>query len=233
MNTSPAHPDSPARRISVYIDPACPWTWVTAQWLREAAPRRNLGLRWRPLSLRLRDGDRPPPGAPAEIQALAVAARIQSRRLLRIFEALRAATRDGDIDRLYRRRGERVFAPPWPRAAPGLGVTGEVVTAAGLPASWAAGADDPSWDPAIAAAMTAAAAVCGPEPASPAIVLDGPPAAGLTGPVFTCAPAGPAALRTWDAVHTLRTEPGFTGLRRPRTSPAPVLSSHPPPAERA
>ena len=118
MNTSPAHPDSPARRISVYIDPGCPWTWVTAQWLREAAPHRNLDLRWRPLSLRLRDGDRPPSGAPAEIQALAVAARIQSHRLLRIFEALRAATRDHDIDRLYRRWGERVFAPPWPPAAP-------------------------------------------------------------------------------------------------------------------
>lgn len=233
MNTSSARPDSPARRISVYIDPGCPWTWVTAQWLREAAPHRNLDLRWRPLSLRLRDGDRPPPGAPAEIQALAVAARIQSHRLLRIFEALRAASRDDDIDRLYRRWGERVFAPPWPPTAPGPDVIGEVVTAAGLPASWAACADDPSWDPAIAAAMTAAAAICGPEPASPTIVLDGPPAVGLSGPVFTCAPAGPAALRTWDAVHTLLTEPGFTELRRPRTSPAPVLSSHQPPAEGA
>jgi hypothetical protein len=35
-------------------------------------------------------------------------------------------------------------------------------------------------------------------------------------PVFTCARAGFTALRTWDAVHTLLTEPGFTSLHRPR-----------------
>jgi hypothetical protein len=225
MTSHPTQRDSPRRRISVYIDPACPWTWVTARWLREVAPHRSLDLRWRSLSLWLRDGDQPPAGAPADIQALAVAARIQSHRLLRVFEALRAASREDDIDRLYRLWGERVFTPSWPPAPPGPTVIGEIVTAAGLPPSWTASADDPSWDTAITAAMNVATAACGPDPTSPTIVADDQPAAGLAGPVFTHAPAGPAALRTWDAVHTLLAEPGFAELHRPRTSRVPVLNS--------
>jgi hypothetical protein len=222
---NPAHTNPRARRISVYIDPACPWTWVTAQWLREVAPHRNLGLRWRPLSLWLRGGDQPPADAPAEIQALAVATRIQSDRLLRVFEALR---------RLPRRR----HRPPLPPVGPaGLHTiaTARITRAAPdrrdrhrrwASPSWATSADDPSWDPAITAAMNAAAAAFGPQPTSPTIVADDEPAAGLAGPVFTHAPTGPAALRAWDAVSTLLTEPGFVELHRPRTSPVPRLQ-HP------
>jgi hypothetical protein len=154
-----------------------------------------------------------------------VASGIQSHRLLGVFGALRAASREHDIDRLYRLWGERVFAPAWPPAPPAPSLIGQIVTAAGLPARWAASADDPSWDKAITDAMQAAAAASGPEPASPTIVLNDEPAPGLAGPVFTHAPTGPAALRTWDAVHTLLTEPGFVELHRPRTSPAPVLIS--------
>jgi hypothetical protein len=77
-------------RVSVYIDPSCPWTWITAGWLREVAPQRRLMLRWRSLSLVQRDGTGLPPAMPEHSRALASAASIQSHRLLRVFEALRA-----------------------------------------------------------------------------------------------------------------------------------------------
>jgi hypothetical protein len=223
MTTSHAHAKSTGCRVSVYADPACPWTWITSQWLREVAPHRNLDLRWRSLSLWLRDGDQPPDGMPAQIRALAVAARIQSHRLLRVFEALRAASREDDVDRLYGLWGGRVFTPSWPPAPPRPDVIGEIVTAARLPAGWAASADDPAWDAAITASMTAAATACGPGPASPTIVLGNSPV-GFAGPVFSPAPTGPAALRAWDAVSALLTEPGFVELRRPRISPIPALA---------
>lgn len=86
----------------------------------------------------LRDGDQPPDGMPAEIRALAVAARIQSHRLLRVVEALRAASREDDVDRLYRLWGGRVFVPSWPPAPPRPDLIGEIVTVAGLPAGEAA-----------------------------------------------------------------------------------------------
>jgi hypothetical protein len=130
MTDVPAHANPTGRRVSVYADPACPWTWVTSQWLREVAPHRNLDLRWHSLSLSLRDTDQPPAGVPAEIRARAAAARAQSHRLLRTFEALRAASREHDIDRLYRLWGERAFPPSRPPAPPGPHLISEIVIAA-------------------------------------------------------------------------------------------------------
>jgi hypothetical protein len=94
-------------RVSIYIDPSCPWTWITAAWLREVAPQRGLLLRWRSLGLLLRDGTELPPSMPEHIRALASAARIQSLRLLRVFEALRAQSREDNIGGLYQMWGER------------------------------------------------------------------------------------------------------------------------------
>jgi hypothetical protein len=162
MTGIPAHASPTGRQVSVYADPACPRTWVTSQWLRQAAPHRNLDLRRRSLSLWLRDTDQPAARVPAEIRAHAAAARAQSHRLLRVFEALRAAAREHDIDHLYRLWGERAFLPSRPPAPPGSHLISEIVTAAGLRAEWAATADDPAWDAAITASMNAAAAACGP-----------------------------------------------------------------------
>jgi hypothetical protein len=65
MTHIPANANPTGHRVSVYADPACPWTWVTSQWPREVAPHRNLDLRWRSLSLWLRDTDQPAADVPA------------------------------------------------------------------------------------------------------------------------------------------------------------------------
>jgi len=106
-------------RVSIYIDPSCPWTWITAGWLREVAPQRGLMLRWRSLSLVQRDGNELPPAMPEQIRALASAARIQSHRLLRVFEALRAQSREDSIGGLDQRWGERLFGGPARAGLPG------------------------------------------------------------------------------------------------------------------
>jgi len=208
-------------RVSVYIDPSCPWTWITAGWLREVAPQRGLTLRWRSLSLVQRDGTDLPPSMPEDIRALASAARIQSHRLLRVFEALRAQSREDNIGGLYQRWGERLFGGPartGPPAPPAPRLVAELVAAAGLPDEFAAAADDESWDAALCDSLDAARKACGPHPLTPAIVLEESPT-GLCGPVFSPAPAGEAAVRAWDAVRVLLAEPGFFELSRARTGP--------------
>jgi len=55
-------------------------------------------------------------------------------------------------------------------------------------------------------------------------VLDDEPLHGLSGPVFSPAPAGEAAVRAWDAVHVLLAEPGFFELSRARTRPPAVAA---------
>ena len=208
-------------RVSIYIDPSCPWTWITAAWLREVAPQRGLMLRWRSLSLMQRDGTELPPTVPEEIRALASAARIQSHRLLRVFEALRAQSREDDIGGLYQRWGERLFGAParsGPPGPPAPELVAELVAAGGLPEEFIAAADDEFWDAALSDSLDAARKACGPHPLTPAIVLDESPT-GLCGPVFSPAPTGEAALRAWDAVRVLLAEPGFFELGRARTGP--------------
>jgi len=208
-------------RVSIYIDPSCPWTWITAAWLREVAPQRGLVLRWRSLSLMQRDGTELPPTVPEQIRALASAARIQSHRLLRVFEALRAQSREDDIGGLYQRWGERLFGAParsGPPGPPAPELVAELVAAGGLPEEFIAAADDEFWDAALSDSLDAARKACGPHPLTPAIVLDESPT-GLCGPVFSPAPTGEAALRAWDAVRVLLAEPGFFELGRARTGP--------------
>jgi len=209
-------------RVSIYIDPSCPWTWITAGWLREVAPQRGLLLRWRSLSLAQRDGTELPPQVPEHIRALASAGRIQSHRLLRVFEALRAQSREDDIGGLYQMWGERLFGGPartGPPQPPGPELVAELAAAAGLPDEFAAAADDQSWDGVLSDSLDAASKACGPHPLSPTIVLDDESLTGLSGPVFSPAPTGEAALRAWDAVRVLLAEPGFFELRRARTGP--------------
>ena len=206
-------------RVSIYIDPSCPWTWITAGWLRGVAPQRGLMLRW--LSLVQRDGAALAPSVPEHIRALASAARVQSHRLLRVFEALRAQSREDDIGGLYQLWGERLFGGPartGPPEPPAPGLVAELAAAAGLPGEFAAAADDASWDGVLCDSLDAASKACGPDPLSPAIVLD-ESLTGLCGPVFSPAPTGEAALRAWDAVRVLLAEPGFFELRRARTGP--------------
>lgn len=200
-------------------DPSCPWTWITSRWLHEVAPHRALRLRWRALSLTLRDGDQIAAGAPPEIRRFALASGAQSHRLLRVFEALRADSREDDIDRLYTLWGQRVFAPTGPPASPEPHLIGELLDSAGLPPRWAECADDPSWDAAITDTMSAAATATGGSVISPTITLDAQPSMAFTGPIFAPAPSGPAAIRAWDAVSALLAESGFFELSRHRTRP--------------
>ena len=211
-----------ALRVSIYIDPGCPWTWITAAWLREVAPQRGLMLRWRSPSLLQRDGAELPPSMPEHIRALASAARIQSHRLLRVFEALHAQSREESIGELYQMWGERLFGGPartGPPEPPAPELVAELVAAAGLPDEFAAAADDESWDAALSDSLDAARKACGPHPLTPALVLDDESLTGLSGPVFSPAPTGEAALRAWDAVRVLLAEPGFLELSRARTEP--------------
>ncbi|MEV6416520.1 hypothetical protein [Kribbella sp. NPDC051718] len=150
---------------------------------------------------------------------LAVATSKQSLRLLRVFEALRAQGRAGEIEPLYLAWGSRVFQPG-PPAAPSPVLIEELLAAAGLEGFLAA-ADDAYWDAALEASTAKLAALAGPEPLVPTLVGDTPaqPLACyaprriiFTGAIVSAPLSPTAGLDLWDAVNTASKEPAFVAI---------------------
>lgn len=209
--------------VEVFVDPSCPWTWITSRWLAEVAPQRDLTLRWRSFCIELRDDYGVSPAVPEHLRAFAITAHALSHRLLRVFEAVRAAAGEDAVDRLYREWGRRFFVVP-PSTDEVL--LSECLAASGLDAGLLAAADDDGWDTPIGEAMEVAYAFGGPKTQTPVVVVRSDPPYGFKGPVMAPAPTGEAAVRLWDALQLVGAEPGFFELTRPRRNPP-----DPPPAD--
>jgi len=41
--------------VEVFVDPSCPWAWITSRWVNEVAPQRDLEVTWRSYCLAIRD----------------------------------------------------------------------------------------------------------------------------------------------------------------------------------
>ena len=202
--------------VEVFIDPSCPWAWITSRWVLEVAPRRDLAVYWRSYCLEIRDDYGVAPTVPEEFRQRPLDSHAISHRMLRIFEAARAEAGEGAVDRLYAEWGRRFFLPPRPEAAELLAAC---IAATDLDATLIEAADDEKWDSPIRDAMEVAYAFGGPKTQTPTIVVRADPPHGFKGPVMAPAPEGDAALRLWDAIQVLSEQEGFFEITRPRVNP--------------
>ncbi len=130
-------------RVEVFVDPSCPWAYITSLWLREVAPHRDLDLVWRSFCLEIRDDYGVAPTMPEARREAAIAAHALSHRMLRIMEAAKARHGDGVVEPLLMAWGPRFF----PRgAARDEAILGACIAACGLDADLLAAADDEKWD---------------------------------------------------------------------------------------
>ena len=201
--------------VEVFVDPSCPWAWVTSRWVREVAPARELSVFWRSYCLEIRDDYGVAPTVPEEFRQRAIEAHAVSHRMLRIFEAARAEAGEDAVDRLYAEWGRQYFALKRHRDTELLA---DCVAAAGLETRLLDAADDESWDVPIRGAMEVAYAFGGPNTQTPAIVVRSDPPHGFKGPVMAPAPTGPSALQLWDAIQVLSEHSGFFEISRPRVN---------------
>jgi hypothetical protein len=201
--------------VEFFVDPSCPWAWITSRWLEEVASQRDLELTWRSYCLEIRDDFGAAPTVPEELVGRVIAAHAYSHRMRRIFEAARARAGEGAVDALYREWGRRFFDPGAKRDDQLLS---ECLAAAALDADLIGAADDEKWDTPIVEAMEVAYAFGGPKTQTPTIVVRADPPHGFKGPVMAPAPTGDAALRLWDAIAVLSAEPGFFEITRPRAN---------------
>ena len=203
--------------VEAYVDPSCPWAWITSRWLLDVAPHRDLAVQWRSYCLEIRDDYGVAPTVPESYRRVALAGHAASHRMLRVFEAARRAAGEAAVDRLYEEWGRRYLATA--DRPPLEGLVEACVAAAGLDAVFCDAADDESWDAPIRDSMEVAYAFGGPKTQTPTIVVRTDPPHGFKGPVMAPAPTGTDALRVWDAIQVLSEYPGFFEIARPRANP--------------
>ena len=209
--------------VEVFVDPSCPWAWITSRWIAEVAPARDLSVTWRSYCLEIRDDYGVAPTVPEEYRERALAGHALSHRMLRLFEAARAESGEGAVDALYTEWGRRFFlgggGGGGGRPGDGEALLAGCLSGSGLSADLLGAADDEKWDAPIIEAMEVAYEFGGPRTQTPTIVVRAATPYGFKGPVMAPAPQGDAAIRLWDAITVLAQEPGFFEITRPRANP--------------
>lgn len=192
-----------AQTVEMFIDPLCPWAWLTSRWLHEAERIRSFTVVTKVFSLAEVNKDKPE-----------VAKHLDSmRRGLKVLMAARQAGGEEAIRAVYTALGEAHHERDEPSNDATLRAA---VTAAGLDPSLVetALADD-----SIQAAVLAEhnAAVERGAFGVATLSIDGSPA--YFGPIIDRRISGEDAGRLWDVVAAVMLEPHVFELKRSRGEP--------------
>ncbi|MCD2192048.1 DsbA family protein [Actinomycetospora endophytica] len=191
--------------IDFFIDPVCPFAWVTSQWVREVARQRPVDLRFHSMALAILNRD---PSDPWETARGTESA----WRQVRVAEALAAARGRDTLDGYFREFGYRYHVLHQRGRDEVLRDTLDVLDAG----EFYPAADDQAFDEAVYASHRRAMDVVAlDDVGTPITHIDG---VGTFGPILTEVPRGPEALEIFDAVATLLRRPVFAELKRGRRS---------------
>jgi 2-hydroxychromene-2-carboxylate isomerase len=191
--------------IDLYVDPVCPFAWVTSRWLLDAATATGRSVTLRQMSLAVLNDSRDV--TPAQRAKLEL-----SRRVGRVFAATTGEGGPGAFSDLYEALGALVHND----GDVAENSIKEALTATSSSPALADALDDPAWDDAVRAAHQRSQDALGGSGGSPIIVVDGN---GFFGPVLTGVPARDAGIALLDAVVTAASMPEFAVLQRPYQGP--------------
>ncbi|MGW4891632.1 mycothiol-dependent nitroreductase Rv2466c family protein [Kitasatospora sp. NPDC004240] len=202
-------------RADVWLDPICPWAWVTSRWLVEVREQRDVDLRYHVLSLSaLNEGRK---GLESWYKKWLSTGWGPARVLI----AAEAEAGNAVVGPLYEALGERLHTQKARRSRK----TYEAALAeVGLPLELAAAADSEEWDSVLRESNKAGLAPVGEDLGTPTIHFPQPDGtvSAFFGPVVAPVPRGEAAGRLWDGVVALSGIDGFYELKRSRTRPPTV-----------
>jgi len=191
-------------QVNFWFDVGCQWTWLTAEWIRQVSPLRDVQVRWRVYSLTLRElGEaRPEPGRSFTLGAA------------RLLEAVWADHGDAAIGPLYEQIGRAIHVE---QAGRDRALLERALTACGLHPAYADAADNERWDAEVRWSMAEADRLAGADVAVPILAVGAAPERAYGGPVLSRRLPDDAALRVWDAFVALAAEPAFFELKRGRS----------------
>ncbi|MFI7282885.1 disulfide bond formation protein DsbA [Micromonospora chersina] len=189
--------------VTAYVDPSCPFAWITSRWLMEVGRLRPIDLRFEVMSLAvLNEGRELEPWyrafndrawGPARV-CVATAVHHGPAALTRLYPALGRRIHD---------EGDKDFATVVPAA----------LAEAGLPADLADAAHRSDLDPQMRAGTAKARQLVGEDLGTPTVVVDG---VAFFGPVLTSIPRNEEALRVFDGARLLAGCRAFSELKRAR-----------------
>jgi hypothetical protein len=194
--------------VDLWVDPACPWAWITSRWLLEVEQVRDVAVAFHVMSL----------GVLNEGRDISDDYRERLKRVwgpVRVLTAAQDLYGDKIVRPLYSAMGERIHV-----GATGLGrdmVLGALVEV-GLSPQLADAADTDRYDAALRESHAAGMEPVGQDVGTPVLhihVDEGNPVA-FFGPVVTPIPRGDAAGRLWDGVVAVAGTDGFFELKRTR-----------------
>jgi protein-disulfide isomerase-like protein with CxxC motif len=191
--------------VDFWLDPLCPWAWISSRWLLEVEKVRPIRARWHVMSLAVLNEDKQDmpeqykelmrkAWAPVRV-CIAAEQKFGPDVLLPLYTALGT--------RFHQEKAERDRA------------TIEAALAeAGLPADLADAGDSAEYDEALRASHADGMDRVGYEVGTPVISVDG---VSFFGPVISPIPRGEAAAKLWDGVLLVAGTDGFFELKRSRT----------------
>jgi DSBA-like thioredoxin domain len=200
--------------LEFFIDPVCPWCWITSRWVVEVQRQRDYEVVWRFISLKIINEQNTAEWYTPEYRAGHVA----GLHALRVADAVRSAHGNDAVGRFYTALGTRLHVQAR-REEFRADTTGEIrfaLAEAGLPAELASQADDDSHDAALAEETDLAFSRVGRDVGTPILTFH-PGASNegsFFGPVISKAPKGDDAVRLWDAIELVATTSGMAELKR-------------------
>jgi 2-hydroxychromene-2-carboxylate isomerase len=192
-----------SQQVDLWVDPACPWAWITSRWLLEAAAVRDLDVRFHVMSLAVLNENREL--SPEYSEWLKVA-----YRPVRVL--IDAEERYGNeiVEPLYSAMGTRRHVrqeKDWDE------IIAKSLADVGLEVELAAAADDDSIDARLRESHAEGMDPVGYDVGTPVIHVGD---IAFFGPVVTPAPKGEAAGRLFDGVMMVAGTPGFYEIKRSR-----------------
>ena len=190
--------------VDLWVDPACPWAWITSRWLLEAATVRDFDVDFHVMSLAVLNEGR-------DVSDEYVALLNKAWGPVRVLIAAEQRFENEVVEPLYSAMGTRYH------------VKGEkdfdqlIVNSladVGLDADLADAASSTEFDKALRESHHEGMEPVGMDVGTPVLHIG---EVAIFGPVVTPAPKGEAAGRLFDGVVLVTQTPGFYELKRTRT----------------
>ncbi len=193
-----------SQRVDLWVDPACPWAWITSRWLLEVARVRDVDLRFHVMSLAVLNEGRDLPDSYVDFLARAWAP-------VRVLIAAEARYGEQIVEPLYSAMGRRRHVED---ERDEVRLIADSLREVGLAPELADAGDATSYDEALRASHHRGMSPVGDDVGTPVIHVGD---VAFFGPVVTPAPKGEQAGRLYDGVLAVASTPGFYELKRTRT----------------